>query len=192
MTAGAVENKDAVRVDPRFDLRARLPLMHSGREADPNTDSDVDVNETFRAAKLGHFHFAGKVEALGLSVADGHRVSAKAKPVNAIRQSRQSADEGEIATAFQRDERAALLDHELIQWGIGKDSRGFDVLGSSIDAGGRSDLGDSALVQSNGRAAEQEGFRRLRRRVDEDSAGLCKYARQFLAQFLAQLIVEIG
>src|ERR1700727_3134635 len=117
--------------------------MHSGREADPNADSDVDVNETFRPAELGRFHFAGKVEACPLPGPDSHRVCAKAKPVNAIRQSRQSADEGEIATAFQRDDRAALIDHELIQWGIGKDSRGFDVFGSSINTGGRADLGDS-------------------------------------------------
>ncbi len=59
-----------------------------------------------------------------------------------------------------------------------KDLRGFDVFGSSIDTGGRSDLGDSALMQSNGRAAEQQSFRRLRRRVDEDSTGLGEYVRR--------------
>jgi hypothetical protein len=166
--------------------------MHSGREADPNADADVEVNETFRPAELGHFHFVGKIEARRLAVAYSHCVGAKAKSVHAIRQSRQSTDEGEIATAFQRDERAALLDHELIQWGIGKDSRGFDVFGSSINTGGRSDLGDSAFMQSNGHAGKQQGFCRLRRRVDQNGASLCEYARQFLAQFLPQLIVEIG
>ena len=107
--------KDAVRVDARFDLRARLPLMHARREADPNAEADIDMNETFRPAELGHLHLPGKVEAWRLSVADGHGVGAKAKPINAVRQSRQRADEGQIATAFQRDERAALLDDELIQ-----------------------------------------------------------------------------
>src|ERR1700722_13401950 len=175
-TAGAVEYKDAVRVDASFALRARLPLMHSGREADPNADADIDVNKTFRPAELGHFHFAGKVEALGLSVADGHRVGAKAKPVNAIRQSRQSADEREITTAFQRDERAAFLDDEFVQRGIGKDARGFDVFRPSIDARRRPDLGDSALMQRNHRAAEQQSLRRLRRRVDQDGASLREYA----------------
>ena len=38
----------------------------------------------------------------------------------------------------------------------------------------------------------KQGFRRLRRRVDQNGAGLGEYARQFLAQFLAQLVVEVG
>src|ERR1700692_2030238 len=83
--AGAVEHKDAVRVDPRFDLRARLPLMHPGRETHPNADADIDMNEAFRAADLGHLHFAGKAGACRPSVADGHGVGPEADPISAIR-----------------------------------------------------------------------------------------------------------
>jgi energy-coupling factor transporter ATP-binding protein EcfA2 len=119
-SAGAVEHKDAVRVDPRFDLRARLPLMHPGRETHPNADADIDVNEAFRPAKLGHLHFAGKAEARRLSVADGHCVGPKAESINAVRQSREGADERQIATACQCDERAALLNDELVQGGSEK------------------------------------------------------------------------
>ena len=87
---------------------------------------------------------------------------------------------------------AALLDDELIQGRIGKDPRSFDIFRPSIDAGGRPNLGDPAFVQGDGRAPEQQRFRRLGRRVDKNGAGLGEYARQFLAQLLAQLIVEIG
>ena len=133
-----------------------------------------------------------KVEARRLRVADGHRVGAKAEPVDAVRQSRQDADDWEIATAFQCDESAAFLDVKFIQRGIGKDARSFDIFGPPIDARGWSNLGDPALVQGDGRAGEQQGFRRFGRSVDQDGAGLGKYAGQFLAQFLAELIVEVG
>ena len=41
-------------------------------------------------------------------------------------------------------------------------------------------------------AAEQQRFRRLGGGIDEDRAGGLEDARQFGAQFLAQLVVEIG
>ena len=154
--------------------------------------ADIDMHEAFRPAEFGHADLAGKVEARRLPVADGHGVGAKAEPIDAVRQSRQGADDRKIAPALQCDDRAALLDDELIQRRIGKDPRGFDIFRPSIDAGGRPDLRDPAFVQGDGRAAKQQGFRRLGRRVDQDGAGLGEYARQFLAQFLAQLIVEIG
>ena len=49
-----------------------------------------------------------------------------------------------------------------------------------------------ALPHADGAAAEQQRLGRLGRRVDEDRAGGLEDARQFGAQFLAQLVVEIG
>ena len=62
----------------------------------------------------------------------------------------------------------------------------------AIDFRGLAGLQDLALPHADGPAAEQQGFGRLRRRVDEDRAGCFKNARQFGAQFLAQLVIEIG
>ena len=180
-SAGGVEHERPVRIDPRLDMRARLPLVHPRRQAHPDADADIDMNEAFRSAEFGDADFAGKVEAWRLPVADGYGVGPKAEPIDAVRQSRQRPDQRKIAAAFQCDDRAALLDDELIQGRIGKDPRGFDVFRPSIDAGGRSDLSGPALVQGDGRSAEQQRFRRLGRRVDQDGAGLGEYARQFLA-----------
>ena len=48
------------------------------------------------------------------------------------------------------------------------------------------------LRQRRGVAAEQQRLERLGRRIDEDRAGRGEDPRQLLAQFLAQLVVEIG
>ena len=62
----------------------------------------------------------------------------------------------------------------------------------AIDPGGLAGLQDLALPHADGAPAKQQRFGRLRGGVDEDRAGGLENARQFGAQFLAQLVIEIG
>jgi hypothetical protein len=62
----------------------------------------------------------------------------------------------------------------------------------AIDLRGVAGLQDLAFPHADGAAAEQQRFRRLGGGIDEDRAGGLEDARQFGAQFLAQLVVEIG
>ena len=62
----------------------------------------------------------------------------------------------------------------------------------AIDRRRVADLQYLAFPHADGAAAKQQRFGRLGGGVDEDRAGRLENARQFGAQFLAQLVVEIG
>ena len=61
-----------------------------------------------------------------------------------------------------------------------------------IDLRRRPELDHSPLGQGRGDPAEQQRLERFGCRINEDRAGLLENRRQLLAQFLAQLVVEIG
>ncbi len=53
-------------------------------------------------------------------------------------------------------------------------------------------MGDAALAERSGITAEQQGFGWLCGRIDENSSEFGKDLRQLLAQFLTQLVIQIG
>ena len=64
--------------------------------------------------------------------------------------------------------------------------------GCAIDPRRRAELRHAPFAEGRGVAAEEQRLLRLRRGVDEDRARGREDARQFLAQLLAQLVVEVG
>ena len=85
-----------------------------------------------------------------------------------------------------------LLDADDVERRIGKHLRDAQRVGSAIDARGVAGLQHLAFPHADGVAAEQQRFGGLGGGIDEDRAGCVENARQFGAQFLAQLVVEIG
>ena len=85
-----------------------------------------------------------------------------------------------------------LFDPDNVERRIGEYLGDAHGVGMAIDTGGLADLQDLAFPHADGAAAEQQGFGRLGRRVDEDRAGGFEDPWQLGAQFLAQLVVEIG
>src|SRR5471030_764843 len=79
--AGDVENEDAIGVHTHIDIGAGLPFVDACRKANPGSEADVDVNETFRSADLGHRDLTGKAEARGLRLSDRNSVGAKSQAI---------------------------------------------------------------------------------------------------------------
>ncbi|MNY43619.1 hypothetical protein D3C86_1785930 [compost metagenome] len=100
--------------------------------------------------------------------------------------------DGEHRLAVEREGRARFDQLDAVQRRIGEGAGGDQVDRAAIDVDCLVELGDAALAEGCGVAAEQQRFRRLGRRIDEDGAGGGEDLRQFLAQFLAQLVVEVG
>lgn len=94
--------------------------------------------------------------------------------------------------ALAREDIARFGDVEGVQRRIGEDAGGGEVGRTAVDIDRRPELGDPALVQRRRVAAKQERLRRFGGRIDEDRAGLSEDLRQFLTQFLAQLVIEVG
>ena len=76
--------------------------------------------------------------------------------------------------------------------GSEKSCRSDEVPRPAIDLGGRSELGDPALAEGRGGAAEEQRLDRLGGRIDHDAAAAGEELRQLVAKLLAKLVVEIG
>ena len=81
---------------------------------------------------------------------------------------------------------------KVLSGGSEKTRAVVEIPGLAVDLRRRAELGHPALEQGRRIAAEEQRLLRLRRGIDEDGAGGGEDARQLLAQFLAQLVVEIG
>ena len=64
--------------------------------------------------------------------------------------------------------------------------------GLAIDLSGGAELRDAAFMQGRGIAAEQQGLGGLGGGIDDDAVPPGEQLGQFVAQLLAQLVVEIG
>src|SRR5688500_16775444 len=94
--------------------------------------------------------------------------------------------------AIEEELSAALGEYDCVEGRIGKGARRDEVDGFAEHLDGRTELRDAALMQRRRVAAEQQRFHRLGRRIDEDRSGFREDTRQLGAEFLAQLVVEIG
>ncbi len=87
---------------------------------------------------------------------------------------------------------AGILCADGIERGIREGLRRDEVVWAAIDVERRTELGEAALRERRRRPSKQQRFCRLGRGVDNDGAAVGKQLRQFRAQILAQLVVEIG
>src|SRR5690606_2131058 len=77
-------------------------------------------------------------------------------------------------------------------WRIGEGSRSHQIRWPAENLDCRPELGDTAFAKRGRVAAEKQRFVRFGCRVNKNRAGFGENLRQFLAQFLTQLVVEVG
>ena len=87
---------------------------------------------------------------------------------------------------------AALLGRRGVDRRVGKHPRADEVGGPPVDLGSAAELGHPAGVERGGVAAEEKRLGRLGRRIDDDAVPPGEEFGKLVAQFLAQLVVEIG
>src|SRR5262249_5800086 len=88
---------------------------------------------------------------------------------------------------------AAALDHcgRVYRW-IREDARADEVDGSPVDLRGRPELGHAPGAERRRVPAEEKRLGRLGRRIDDDAIPVGEEFRQLVAEFFAELVVEVG
>src|ERR1700738_3586140 len=118
-------------------------------------------------------------------------MSAKTDAVGAVAKTGIESAGRRLHAAGVLHRATALFDANDVEGWVGKHLGDAERIGMAIDLWGLAGLQDLALPHADSTAAKQQRFGRLGGRVDEDRAGGLEDARQFGAQFLAPLGVEI-
>ena len=166
--------------------------MNPGRQRNPSIVPHAEMRSRFRPAQLGYLHRPGhwhigriRTDRRDIVGTDRNRIGPVAKP------RRRAADRP--ADAVSQFHPVALLRHRRrVDRRVGKDPGRGQRIGFAVDLGRRPELGDMPVLHQRRLATQHQRFGRFRRGIDHDRAPACKEVRQLVAQFLAQLVVEIG
>ena len=167
--------------------------MDACNEGDERMLADPQMQEAFRPGDLCDADGGEKLDGRTgrrLETRGGGRGTRRysVRPPRAGRRPRPGSS---CPSRAKRDRRACTAS-TMFSGGSEKTCAVVTLVGTSVDLGGRAELGHASLVEGRRVAAEQQRLGRLGRGIDEDGARLGEDARQFLAQLLAQLVVEIG
>jgi hypothetical protein len=186
------EDKDVVGVERRLERVAGRKFVHAGQHGHPVRAVALEMDEAFRAGDFGQRHRRRKNMVAGRAIGDGELVGAEAHAVRPVGQPGIESVGGRRAAAAIDDGAVLLLDGHGVEGRIGEQLRDSQAVRPTVDARRATNLQRAALRQADGAPAQQQRFRRLGGGVDEDGARHLEDARQLGAQFLAQLVVEIG
>jgi hypothetical protein len=159
-----------VGIEHRIEHVAGLEFMDAVQHRDPVRAVTGEMDKALRSGDFRHRHGRLKRVAAGLAAGDFELVSAEADAIRPVAQGRiepggRGLDSAEILHAA-----VLLLDLDDVERRIGEHLRHPQGVRASIDFWGLAGLQNLAFPHAEGVAAEQQGFRRLRRRIDEDRA----------------------
>ena len=131
-------------------------------------------------------HLAGAV------AARGDEVRAEREGVGAVGEPRHGAGGGPADAVEEDDLAAALLDRGGVDRRVGEDAGGGEAVRGAVALEGGAELGDAALGDGGGVAAEHQRLVGLGGGVDDDGAAAGEERGELVAHLLAELVVEVG
>ena len=99
---------------------------------------------------------------------------------------------GKCCCARETGRSGGCSDGEDVEGRVGIGLGGDEIGGRAVDLVAGAELRDAAFAHGGGHAAEQEGFEGFGGGIHDDGAAVGEELGQFGAQFLAQLVVEVG
>ena len=200
--AAGIEVQAARDVEPEVGHLADGESVHAVRLRHPSEPVQIEVHHAFGAADLGDRHPAADPHTVENGSTRTPRVRARRRRlhmvwpqperVRAVGQRRQFTADVPAHDIADLDPRAALHHRRRVDRRIGEHLRGRQIDRAAIHILRRPELRDRALVQRRRVAAEQQRLGGFRRGVHDRAVTIGEEPRQFIAQPLAQLVVEVG